>query len=105
MLSCYQNCTDEIDKGVNREAGRQELISFLKEMTVNYASILALNSDIYQQCLPLHESYEGVELTAYRLMHLIESSGYHSGFMGEVNKQLKAMDEDTYKDIYKFIFT
>ena len=74
-------------------------------MTLNYASLLALNPDIYPATLPQHDKFEGVELTAFRLTHLLENRGYNDTFMKELNQQIKAMDEDGFKDIYKYIFT
>lgn len=44
-------------------------------------------------------------MTAFRLCHLLESHGYVSAFMNELNLQIKAMDEDGFHEIYKFIFT
>jgi hypothetical protein len=61
------------------------MMSFLKEMTLNYASLLALNPDIYPMTMPQHDTFEGIELTAYRLCHLLESNGYVAAFMSELN--------------------
>ena len=60
-------------------------MNFLKEMTLNYASLLALNPDIYPMTLPQHDRLEGIELTAFRICHLLESHGYVSAFMSELN--------------------
>lgn len=57
----------------------------MKEMIVNYASILALNPDVFPNCLPYDEKYDGVELSAYRLVHLLEHNGYSGNFMAEFN--------------------
>ena len=76
----------EKDKAVNKDPKLQELIGFLREMTMNYASILALYPDVFPQTLPLNEKYEGVELSAYRILHLIENNGYSAVFMGELNQ-------------------
>jgi len=37
----------EKDKAVNKDTKLQELIEFLREMTMNYASILALYPDVF----------------------------------------------------------
>ena len=105
LLECFTNYLDEKDKAVNKEPQIQEMMNFLKEMTLNYASLLALNPDIYPMTLPQHENYEGIELTAFRLCHLLESNGYVTAFMGELNQQIKLMDEDGFKGIYQFIFS
>ena len=68
LLECFLNCNEEIEKAFNKDV--KELIAFLREMTLNYASLLALNPDIYPLTLPQHEKFEGNELTAFRLTHL-----------------------------------
>ena len=83
----------------------QELIAFIKEMTINYASLLALNHDLYPQTLPINESYEGIELSAFRFVNLLDQHGYSAAFMAELNQQIKAMDSDSFDEIYTFIFT
>jgi hypothetical protein len=35
----------------------------------------------------------------------LENHGYVSAFMSELNQQIKSMDEESFRDIYKFIFT
>jgi hypothetical protein len=83
------------------------LLEFLREMTVNYAAILALNSDMFPFTLPDGNATksEGLELSAHRLLNMFQQSGYSVRFMGELNKQLKAMDEDSFNQIYQQIFT
>jgi hypothetical protein len=55
-------------------------------MTVNYASILALNPDLFPQILPQDDNHEGIELSAFRLVNMFEQGGYPPGFMSELNK-------------------
>lgn len=45
-------------------------------MAMNYASLLAAFPDMFPMCLPYDEKYDGVELSAYRILHLIETHGY-----------------------------
>lgn len=94
----------EKDKAVNKDF--QELLTFLREMTINYAAILALNSDMFPSTLPdgNQTKSEGIELSAHRLISLFQSSGFSAGFMGELNSQVKAMDEDSFNQIYEQIF-
>lgn len=42
----------EKDKAVNKDPKIQELLAFMKEMTINYASLLALNPDMFPNILP-----------------------------------------------------
>jgi effector-binding domain-containing protein len=74
-------------------------------MTSNYASLLATFPDMFPMSLPFNQEYEGVELSAYRILNLIESRGYSAQFMNELNNQIKQKDEDQFKEIYTFIFT
>lgn len=103
LLECYGNNFAEKDKAVNKDF--QELFDFLREMTVNYASILALNPDLFPQILPQNENLDGVELSAFRLVNMFEHNGYSPAFMQELNKQLKAMDEDSFNQIYEIVFS
>ena len=57
------------------------MIAFLKEMTMNYASILAIYPDVFPQSLPLNDKYDGVELSAFRILDLLENNGYEAEFM------------------------
>ena len=47
LLECYQNYLAEKDKAVNKDAKIQELLDFIKEMTMNYSSILAMNPEMF----------------------------------------------------------
>lgn len=83
----------------------QGLINYLIEMTCNYASLLATLPDMFPSCLPFNQNLEGVELSAFRILHLIEQRGYSAGFMNELNTQIKQKDEESYKELYTHIFT
>ena len=96
LLECYTCYLEEKDKAVNKEPQIQELIGFLKEMTMNYASLLATNPDIYPVTMPQNPNLEGIQLSAFRLTHLLETHGYVNAFMAELNQQIKAMDEDAF---------
>jgi hypothetical protein len=70
LLECYSNYLAEKDKAVNKEF--QELLDFLKEMTLSYSAILAMNSDMFPNTLPDGNTTksEGLDLSAHRLIHL-----------------------------------
>lgn len=68
---------------------------------MNYTCLLLLNADLFPNTLPIKEGVDGTELSVLRLMDLFEHHGFSSGFMSEVNQQLKSMDEDTFTDLYK----
>ena len=74
-------------------------------MTINYASILALNPDLFPLALPQDAKFEGIELSAFRILHMLEQNGYAANFMGELNAQLKSMDNEAFNQIYQFVFT
>lgn len=71
LQECFLNIITEKDKAVNKDSKIQELIAFLQEMTMNYASLLAAFPDMFPMSLPLNEKYEGVELSAFRILHLL----------------------------------
>ena len=75
-----------------------------REMTVNYASLLALNPDMFPNTKPENPSLEGIELSAFRLVHLFSQNGYSPMFMQELNAQLKQMDEDVFQQLYTCVF-
>lgn len=54
----------------------QELLAYLREMAVNYAGILALNPDMFPQILPMNDTLEGNQLSAFRFVNMFEQSGY-----------------------------
>ncbi len=64
LLECYASNMAEKDKAVNKDFS--ELFTFLREMTINYAAILALNSDMFPGTLPdvNQTKSEGIELSA-----------------------------------------
>ena len=72
LLECYANNIVEKDKAVNKDF--QELLAFLREMTVNYAAILALNSDMFPFTLPDGNTTksEGIDLSAHRLLNMFQ---------------------------------
>ncbi len=105
LLECFTSYLEQKDKAVNNHPQIQELIHFLKEMTMNYASLLATNPDLYPFTLPLNEDLEGTKLSAFRITHLLETQGYVQAFMTELNQQIKAMDKEAFIEIYTYIFT
>lgn len=60
---------------------------------------------MFPEILPQSDSHEGAELSAIRLVQLFEQNGYATGFMQELNKGLKMMDEDSFNQIYEYIFS
>ncbi len=60
-------------------------MNFLKVMTINYPSILTLNSDIYLMTMLQNDSLDGIELSAFRLLNLFDSHGYVAVFITELN--------------------
>lgn len=77
-------------------------------MIINYSSLLIIQGDLFPNTLPTGyasgEPLEGTELSICRVLDLFTSQGYSALFMQELNNQLKAMDEDTYKDLYTGLF-
>lgn len=100
LFECYGRALSEKDKGVNKDPKIQELITFLQEMTCNYASILAIYPDIFPTILPLNDSLDGVELSAFRILDLLEKHSYNPLFMNELNKQIKEKDESSFREMY-----
>ena len=73
-------------------------------MTISYASLLALNPDMFPNTKPENEKLEGNELSAYRLMYMFENVGYAVSFMNEVNRQLENDNKEEYVEIYRSLF-
>ena len=89
---------------MNKEAQIQELLEFIREMIMNYASLLALNPDVFPTVLPEFPNEEGLSITAHRLVDTFQSFGYPSSFMQEFNKALENMDAESFEAIYATIF-
>jgi hypothetical protein len=51
---------------VNKDPQLQEFLKYIQDMTVNYASILALNPDMFPQIKPDNPNLEGLDLSAFR---------------------------------------
>ena len=64
----------------------QELLGFIKETTMKHASLLATNPDLYPLTMPQNPNLEGIQLTAFRLKHRLETHGYVNSIKAEVNQ-------------------
>ena len=74
-------------------------------MTMNYASLLAAFPDMFPMCQPQSETLQGVELSALRILHLLQNTAFSRDFMLELNREIKGKDSDSLVEIYRFVFT
>jgi hypothetical protein len=74
-------------------------------MIVNYTGLLTFNPDLFPAVMPQPAGLEGLELSAARILEMMEQRGFNATYMEGINKALCEMDAEGFEQIYSYIFT